>query len=94
MIPRTKTDRDYPPRTLARRMAVNRVGALTSGTCFADPQEWNLEFEQLKAAVHQVRADQFSELRKIDHHLVHEEIAAEAGFLLGLELGKRLGGAR
>ena len=84
---------------MAARRANDRIEALSDGQDFRAPQEWDLTFDHLKTAVHELRKDEFKDTKKGGHASIREDFAAEAGFLLGLELGKRLerlkhGGAR
>ena len=83
------------PQRCAATMAQRRIGALTTGTCFSMDQEWRLEFEHLKRLVTAEHREEFQQTKKSDHGVIYEDISAEAGFLLGVEIGKRLaGGAR
>ncbi len=90
---------EQSPREIAADMANDRIEALSDGQDFRAPQEWDLTFDHLKRAVHELRKGEFNESKKAGHAAIREDFAAEAGFLLGLELGKRLerlkhGGAR
>ena len=78
------------PRLIAAEMAHDRIEALSDGQDFRAPQEWDLTFDHLKTAVHELRKGEFNESKKSGHGAIREDFAAEAGFLLGLELGKRL----
>jgi hypothetical protein len=78
----------------ASAIAQQRMEAMTSGEMFMHDQEWSLDFRKLLKLVVEERAQEFEEAEESSHGAVREDCAAQAGFLLGIEIGKRLvGGA-
>jgi hypothetical protein len=87
-------DRIKRAEALAAKLARQRVAGVGSALHFMSDQEWSLEFTNLKNLVRLRHAGEYSQTVKKERRVIDEEVAAEAGFLLGLEIGRLLGGAR
>ncbi len=77
-------------RELAAKLAQERLGDLTRFESNTGPIEWYMGFRKLLCEIHLGRHAELDAASKRDKARVSEDFAAEAGFLLGLELGKRL----
>ena len=89
---------DVDQYTLSRQFAVhiaeseiNRHHSLM--TMQLEP-EVVVTYEHLYRLVCEERKVQFDETMEESHEALRRDFAAEAGYLIGLEVGKRLGGAR
>ena len=81
-------------RELAATLAQERLDDLTNFESNVGPIEWYMGFRKLLAEIHLHRHAELDDASKRDQGGVKEDFAAEAGFLLGLELGKRLEGLK
>ena len=77
-------------RELAATLAQERLDTLTMFESNTGPIEWYMGFRKLRGQIHLQRQSELDAVTKRDQAGVREDFAAEAGFLLGLELGKRL----
>jgi hypothetical protein len=69
-------------------MAQRRVQALAGSEDFKGSRDWGLEFHELLELVLEERADEFRNERRTYPLAVRQDCCAEAGFVLGLEIGK------
>ena len=74
----------------AHRIAERHLRRSTSMRDLLCEEEFRADYDGLVAAIALERQSYFHENKKSAHPELLQEIAAEAGFLIGLEMGRRL----
>jgi hypothetical protein len=84
-----------PTRALATTIADREVRRLASfPDLLCDLEEFRSDYNRLLQQIRLQRQGELDASKKIAYGEILQEFAAEAGFLIGLEMGKRLGGVR
>ena len=78
-------------RTFATKMAADQVTHLLSlEDLICNSNDFRMEFEELLKQVREERQQELDEAAEVTHPDILQEFAASAGFLIGLEIGRRL----
>ena len=77
---------------LAAQIATFETDRLQSLMTMQLEPEVSVGYQKLYDLVCQENKKQFEEIVETDHDSLRRDFAAEAGYLIGLEVGKRLGG--
>ena len=83
------TDKVY---TLAAQIAQDEIDRLQSINRMQTEPNITMDFRNLRALIRKGRQQELEEMEKADHPAILEDFAADAGYLVGLEMGKRLAG--
>ena len=81
-------------RQFAVQIAESEINRLHSFLQLQLEPESHVGYENLYRLVCEERKVQFDEIMPESHEALRRDFAAEAGYLIGLEVGKRLGGMR
>ena len=83
------TDKVY---ALAAQIAQDEIDRLRSVSLMQTEPNTTMDFRNLRALIREGRQQELEEMEKADHPAILEDFAADAGYLVGLEMGKRLAG--
>jgi hypothetical protein len=82
------------PREQAASIAETQIHRTVSLSDMLCDNEFRICYTKLVKKIQKARQAELDEAGESTHPEIRQEFAAEAGFLIGLEIGRRLGGAR